>query len=131
MAEKFRTPGYWVISDPITSADANTTKAVLQVPANTLVTQVLLYIHTVLDGGTPSIDVGDGTNDDGWVDTTDITETTAGIYGGVAAAAVFTIAGGKFYTAADTIDAVIATGLTSGKAYVLAHYIPLVNGELS
>lgn len=131
MAEKYRTAGYWVVSDAITSADANTTKPVIQVPANTLVTQVLIYIHTLLDGGTPSIDVGDGTNDDGWIDTTDITETTVGIYGGVSAGAVFAIAGGKFYATADTIDAVIATGLTAGKAYVLAHMIPLVNGELA
>lgn len=129
MAEKTRT-GYWVISDPITAADTNTTKPVLQVPANTLVTKVLVYIHTILDGGTPSIDVGDGTNDDGFVDSTDITETTVGMYGGRAAAAVWADSG-KFYATADTIDAVIATGLTAGKAYVLAHFIPLVNGELA
>ena len=128
MAEKFRT-GYWIVSDAITEADTNTTKAVLQIPAKTMVTKVILVVTEVFAGGTPSIDVGDGTDVDGWIDTTDVTETTAGAYAGDGGDAVWAF-GGKYYSAADTIDAVVSASLSDGTAYVLAHVIPLTNGEV-
>jgi len=72
---------------------------VIRVPANTLVTNVALNVTTA-EGGTLTIDVGDGDNPDGYLD---------GVNGN-ATAAYLTVAGtdafeaGKFYTAADTID---------------------------
>lgn len=129
MAEKLRN-GYWVVSDAITEADTNTTKAVLTVPAKTFVSKVSLIVTEVFAGGTPSIDVGDGTNDDGWIDTTDVTETTAGTYAGDGGDAVWAL-GGKYYSAADTIDAVISASLSNGTAYVVAHFLPLNNSEVS
>tara|TARA_R100000995_G_C3482846_1_gene125143 strand:- start:1279 stop:1737 length:459 start_codon:yes stop_codon:yes gene_type:complete len=72
---------------------------VIRVPANTLVTNVALNVTTA-EGGTLTIDVGDGDNPDGYID---------GVNGN-ATAAYLTVAGtdafeaGKFYTAADTID---------------------------
>ena len=80
----------------LTSADI---LEVIRVPANTLVTNVALNVTTA-EGGTLTIDVGDGDNPDGYLD---------GVNGN-ATAAYLTVAGtdafeaGKFYTAADTID---------------------------
>ena len=75
---------------------------VIRVPANTLVTNVALNVTTA-EGGTLTVDVGDGDNPDGYLD---------GVNGN-ATAAYLTVAGtdafeaGKYYTAADTIDIVL------------------------
>jgi len=108
-----------VISDAITDADANSTVVAVDIPANTIIPPqgVWVEIVTVFAGGTPSLDVGDGDDDDGWCDTTAITETTVGSYADVDAAYNVT---GKLYTSADTIDVVVATGATSGCAYIMA-----------
>ncbi len=113
--------GKWVRSKAIELTSG--TIAVLEIPANTIIPArgVLIDIVTAFSGGTPSIDVGDGTNTDGWIDTTEITEGTEGVYTGYAELAIT----GKIYTAADTIDVVVSTGLTAGKAYVFAHLIPV------
>jgi len=74
---------------------------VIKVPAKTLVTHVALEVTTA-EGGTLTLDVGDGDNPDGYLD---------GVNGN-AAAAYISVAGtdafeqGKYYTAADTIDVV-------------------------
>ena len=83
----------------LTSADI---LEVIRVPANTLVTNVALNVTTA-EGGTLTVDVGDGDNPDGYLD---------GVNGN-ATAAYLTVAGtdafeaGKYYTAADTIDIVL------------------------
>lgn len=117
--------GYWVRSAAITAADKNTTKECIEVPAKTFVDKVVLIITTALSGGSPSLDIGDGDNADGWIDTTDVTETTKGSYVGTAANTAAYSDTGRYYETADTIDAVVADGLTSGNAYVLAHFLPL------
>ena len=72
---------------------------VIRVPANTLVTNVALNVTTA-EGGTLTVDVGDGSNDDGYIDGVNANAT----------AAYITVAGtdayeqGRFYTAADNID---------------------------
>ena len=72
---------------------------VIRVPANTLVTNVALNVTTA-EGGTLTVGVGDGSNDDGYIDGVNANAT----------AAYITVAGtdayeqGRFYTAADTID---------------------------
>ena len=72
---------------------------VIRVPANMLVTNVALNVTTA-EGGTLTVDVGDGSNDDGYIDGVNANAT----------AAYITVAGtdayeqGRFYTAADTID---------------------------
>ena len=72
---------------------------VIRVPANTLVTNVALNVTTA-EVGTLTVDVGDGSNDDGYIDGVNANAT----------AAYITVAGtdayeqGRFYTAADTID---------------------------
>ncbi len=74
---------------------------VIKVSAKTLVTHVALEVTTA-EGGTLTLDVGDGDNPDGYLD---------GVNGN-ATAAYISVAGtdafeqGKYYTAADTIDVV-------------------------
>jgi hypothetical protein len=114
--------GRWVRSRAITDADTNTTAVVIDIPAGTFIPAfgVAIEVLTAFAGGTPSLDVGDSADPDGWIDTTEITEATPGTYTGVAAAFATT---GKYYAAADRIEVVVAIGLTAGKAYVLAHLL--------
>ena len=107
-----------VRSRAITDSDTYTTVAAIDVPAKTWVPKdgVAVYIVTEFAGGTPSWDVGDGTTTNGWVATAEITETTVGCYAGTANYAAV----GKYYSSADTIDVVVATGATAGCGYVTA-----------
>ena len=72
---------------------------VIKVPANTLVTNVALNVTTA-EGGTLTIDVGDGDDPDGFLDGVNANATAA--YLPVAGTAAYEQ--GKYYTAADTID---------------------------
>ncbi len=110
-----------VVSAAITEADTNTTVNAVEIPAGAFIPPygVSIYIPEVFAGGTPSIDVGDDTDADGWIDTTEITETSIGTYSGVAAALAIN---GKYYAAANFIQAVVAIGLTGGTAYIIVRY---------
>ena len=85
----------------LTALAATDILEVIKVPAKTLVTHVALEVTTA-EGGTLTLDVGDGDNPDGYLD---------GVNGN-ATAAYISVAGtdafeqGKYYTAADTIDVV-------------------------
>ena len=85
----------------LTALGAADVLEVIRVPANTYVTNVALNVTTA-EGGTLTVDVGDGDNPDGYLDGVNANTT----------AAYLTVAGtdayesGKFYTAADTIDVV-------------------------
>ena len=80
----------------LTSADI---LEVIKVPAQTLVTHVALEVTTA-EGGTLTVDVGDGDNPDGYLDGVNANATAA--YLTVAGTDAFEA--GKYYTAADTID---------------------------
>ena len=109
-------------SRQVTASDTGTTVAVLDVPAHTFIPPygVSVVITTLLAGGTESLDVGDGDDGDGWVDSTDITETGTGTFSGTEANTGAYAVAGKYYSAADTIDVVVNASLTAGEAYVLA-----------
>ena len=95
-------------------------------PAKTLIPawSVTLVITTAFSGGTPTIDVGDGDNPDGWIDNTDVTEGTAGAYTGTENNTAAYAAAGKYYSSADTIDAVLPDQeITAGEGYVFAYMI--------
>ena len=109
-----------VVSRLITSADAATTVAAIDVPAGTLVTGVWIVITTALTGGTPAWNIGDGDDTDGWIATADITEATAGTYKGIAAGTAAYSNTGRYYASADTIDVIVTTGLTAGSAFIVA-----------
>lgn len=123
--EQYGLRGRWVRSRQITASDANSTVAILDVPAGTLIPPygVVLVITTLLAGGTESLDIGDGTDPDGWIDTADVTETGTGTFAGTEANTDAYAQAGKYYSAADTIDAVVNASLTAGEAYVFAYMI--------
>lgn len=115
--------GKWVRSRQFSYADTGTTKAVIDLPAGTFIPPfgVCVWVKTAWAGGTPSIDVGDS-DTDGWVDTTNVTETTVGMYGGTASAATYNDQG-KIYTTADTLDVTLAASSTAGVGYVYAYLV--------
>jgi hypothetical protein len=123
---QYKITGHWVRSRQITNSDTGTTVAIIDVPAGTLIPPhgIMISIETLFAGGTPSIDIGDGDDPDGWIDTTAITEATAGPYADVDAALAVT---GKYYASADTIDAVVSASLTAGEAYVFCYMIPVAD----
>jgi len=111
-----------VISRAITSADAATTVVAIDIPAGTLIPAygVSLWVKTAMAGGTPSYTVGDSDAVDTWLASADITEATAGLYN---SAAQDKSPSGKYYSAANSIQVVVTTGLTSGECYVIARMI--------
>lgn len=119
----------WLISRAVTEADTNGTRQVLEVPAKTFVAEVLLIITVAFDGGSPSLDVGDGTTTDGWIDTGLIAAATTGAFRGDETAGTVGAyqTSGKYYASADTIDVVVSASLTAGTAYVLARCLDLSN----
>jgi hypothetical protein len=95
----------------------------LKIPANTLVDAVWVSVDTA-DADITDVDLGDGSNKDGWLDgisfaSTGVKLTPPGVYnrilGGNTATTGFA---GKFYLTADTIDidvnTVHTTSSTSG-----------------
>lgn len=89
--------------------DAQETLAVFDVPANTLVLDVLAYTDTAWTTSV-TLNVGDGDDADGWLATAKVAPTSAqtdGLAKRTTKATAEAYAGGKLYTAADTIDVVI------------------------
>ena len=122
--------GRWVRSRQFTFADKNSTKAVLDVPENTFIPPlgVVVIITTAFAGGTPTIDVGDGADPDGWVDNTDVTGGTAGAYAGTETNTAAYSGSGKLYSAADTIDVVLPNeAITAGEGYVMAYMVDVAD----
>lgn len=117
--------GRWVRSRQITYADTGATVAILDVPAGTLIPPwgVVAVVTTLFAGGTPLLDIGDGSDVDGWIDQDDITATSTGTYAGDETTTGAYAKTGKYYSAADTIDAVVSASLSAGEAYVFAYMI--------
>ncbi len=106
-------------------AVAQTTYALFNIQAGTLVLNLLCYTIT---GWTAAVtmNIGDGTDADGWLATAKVAPTVAqtdGIVKSTSVATAEALAGGKYYAAADTIDVVIA-GATPvvGKTFVWVEY---------
>lgn len=118
------------VSRAIVAADANTTVEAIELPAKHYIPPqgVMLIVTTAISGGTPAWTVGDGSDPDGWVATDDITEASAGAYAGTQATTDAYATAGKYYSAADTIDVVVTTGMSSGSAklFVLAYDLSAV-----
>lgn len=110
--------------------DAVETLAVFNVPANTLVLDVYAYTNTAWTA-TVTLDVGDGTDADGWLASAKVAPTTAGSGGLVkrtSKATAEAFAGGKLYTAADTIDVAIGVAVpAAGQTDLYIEYIENVN----
>ena len=119
-------------SRAITHADTNSTVEAVVVPAGAFVIPfgVTVYVAELLDGGTPKLNVGDGTTADGFVDEDDITATTVGCYTGTSGNAAYSDTG-RFYATTDTIDVAVSAGLTDGTAYICVRYWDLSSCDLT
>lgn len=85
---------------------AQEASAIINVPANTLVLDVLANVNTAFTASV-TLDVGDGDDPDGWLATAKIAPQTAvstGLVKRSTEATAEAYAGGKLYAAADTID---------------------------
>ena len=106
----------------LTALAAGDVLEVIKVPANTLVTSVALNVTTA-EGGTLTLDVGDGTDPDGYFD--GVNGNTAAAYSLAPSAGTPTgYADGKFYTAADTID---VTTVNAADAAVMTLTVVMVD----
>ena len=110
------------IANGATLANADIVQ-VLNIPKGAVVTHISTYVSVAGDPGT-SLDatVGDATDPNGWIATVALDATGADHS---APADAFPVLGGKLYTAADTIDLVIAlvsTAPTVGTFTVAARY---------
>ncbi len=113
-----------VITRQVAYSEGAATYTVYEVPAETLVTRVELVVTTAFAGTSPTLDVGDEDNDDGWVDNSDVTETSAGVYRGDGGDA--TLYDGHYYSAAKRITVKIGgTSLTAGACHAVIHEVPL------
>jgi hypothetical protein len=86
----------------LTALAATDVLEVVKIPANTLVLGVALNVTTA-EGGTLTIDVGDGDDPDGYLDGVNA-NTTAAYITTPSAGTPTGLASGKYYTAEDTID---------------------------
>lgn len=98
----------------------------VNIPADTLVTEVLVHQETP-EGATATIDVGDGSNADGWLDGIDInSSTTDVIYSSMKNAGTdeaYGKKGGKWYGSADTIDVTANANLSTAVIDIIVKYI--------
>lgn len=101
-----------------TPASAAEVLAIFKVSANTWVDRIAVIVHTA-QGSAGNVDVGDGSDVDGYIVDRDVNAT-----GATASTLALTegtpntitgYSGGKFYTAADTIDAIPSINLTAAK----------------
>ena len=122
-----------VLSDAITQADTGTTVNAIEIPAGSFIPPygVSIVVVEPFTGGTPSLDVGDEDDADGWIDSVDITEGTPATYSGTETNTPDDAVNGKYYAAAGKIQVVLSSGLTDGTAYVMAQYYNLSHSDFS
>ena len=100
------------------------------IPAGSVVLDVVMKVGTAWVGGT-SVSVGDGSDGDGWISTTQ--GATASLTAGatIRAGGAYAIGAtdatakalGKVYAAADTLDVAFAGTYTAGAADIIVRYI--------
>ena len=86
----------------------------VKIPAGAIVLDVWLRVGTVEDS-TATLDIGDATDPNGWDAAVDAEALALTIGDGA-------YAGGKYYSAADTIDIVPSAGLDTAVVQVFAKY---------
>ena len=103
--------------------------ATVDLPAGSVVQDVVMKVGTAWVGGT-DVQVGDGSDADGWVSATQ--GATASLTAGatIRAAGAYAIGDaatnrglGKVYAAADTLDVAFAGTFTAGTADIIVRYI--------
>ena len=93
----------------------------IKLPANTLVLSEITDVETVEDS-TCTLDIGDGTDPNGWDAAVDA-EVKAKTVGNGALAAI----GGHLYTSEDTIDITVSADTDTGKVTIYAVCVPIRN----
>lgn len=127
-----RNGNHYVVSrvhDCSAEADGNiasgAAQAMINVPASTLVLAVVTEC-VVPEGAAAVVDVGDGVDPDGWDIDVNVNSAAGGILGDGAFSAQ--TAGGKLYTAADTIDITPDADLDTAVIRVTAMMMDVPNG---
>ena len=102
----------------------------VDLPAGSVVQDVVVKVGTAWVGGT-KVEIGDGTDVDGWISATQ--GATASLTAGatIRAGGAYAIGGtdatakalGKVYAAADTIDVLLTGTYTAGTADIFVRYI--------
>ena len=102
--------------DSTTKITAAESIAVLDIPANSWVINVITRIITASTDGTATVDVGDGTDVAGWDAAVDITATagTNSWSNNADDAYNLQLASGKVYTDADTLEVLFNNDTTNG-----------------
>jgi hypothetical protein len=126
--DSFRT----TVSRAITQADTGTTVEAVHLPAGAFVIPYGVSIQVVEEfaGGTPLLDVGDGTQTAGFVSQSDNTATATGTYTGDATHSTYSD-NGRYYAAADTVDVIVSAALTNGTAYIVVRWWDLSTCDLA
>jgi hypothetical protein len=127
-------------ANELTAAATTQTIEAIQLPSKAVVTQVAFTLDEEFDGGATTeltIQVGDGTNPDGYIEAAsvhaDATSVAAGIVDGAYLndSTTDNVVNGKLYSAADTIDVLFTATdanvsvLTAGKVRVIVSYLDL------
>jgi hypothetical protein len=101
----------------------------VELPAGSVVLDVIMKVGTAWAGGT-DVQVGDGTDPDGWISATQgaVANLTAGAT--VRAAGAYAIGDaatnkglGKVYASADTLDVAFTGTFTAGTATIVVRYL--------
>jgi len=92
------------------------------IPAGAYVYRVGVLAVTALAGGSPDIDVGDGTTADLYIDGLSALAANQLAMGGEAGSASADPHGGKYYETADTIDVKITATGAAGSIKILVWY---------
>jgi len=120
-----------VVHFEITSADSSQTFSI-PVKAGTFVHQVATFVQVAFTAatGTPSLKIGDSSNLNGYLDTSDVvvgtidTATTSSFAGGEA------FAYGKYYAVNDSIKLTFVAATTGGTAGTVKGFVVLSNVKL-
>jgi len=102
----------------VASRNASDVLQLIDVPADTLVLAVQWKVTTA-EGGTFTFDLGDGVDPNGYVDNANGNALAAGASLATTAFSV-AVGGGKYYSAADTIDMVLDHAVDAAKIEVRA-----------
>ena len=85
----------------------------------------VVHVVEVAFGASATLDVGDGSDEDYWIDQTDITENTAGNTTSSLLATTAVPKSGRWYTANGQVKVTVAGTHTAGKGRLLVHLIRL------
>jgi hypothetical protein len=103
--------------------------ATVDLPAGSVVQDVIMKVGTAWVGGT-DVQLGDGTDPDGWVSATQGAVANLTIGATIRAAGAYAIGDaasnrglGKVYAAADTLDVAFTGTFTAGTADIFVRYI--------